>query len=656
MKAVTFFPRNEGTELDSHQGAVLLFEAGRGRLLAVIDATSVTAIRTAAVSGLATRLLAREDAGDLALVGSGVQARTHLEAMRCVRHDPPRPRREQDAASARRPSPSGESKRHGIAITPCATVARGRRRAPTSSAPSTSSREPILRGEWLSPGAHVNAVGSSVAAARELDTAAVVRSRLFVDRRESALERGRRLPASPKKEGAVGDDAHRRRDRRGRRSGTVAGPPRRRRDHALQVARPRDRGPRRGAAHLREGARRPASARSSSSAEAATKPIEPPSRLEEIRAARERASRGSALRTPLVRLDARRAAAEIWLKLENLQPIGSFKLRGAGNAMALAPPGGPRARRLHRERRQHGAGRGLERAAPRRPLHRRRARTRAPQAKLDGDRAARRADRQGAVRPLVAGARRARLSRASTGSSSIPSPIRAVIAGNGTIGLEILEDLPDVDTILVPCGGGGLSCGIAVGGRALCARGAGLRLRGRDGGAALAPRSPRARPSPIDYTRELRRRHRRGGACSRRCGRSRAALLAGSLVVVARGDRRRRARSSRRGTASSPRARAPRPSPPRSPAARRRGKIVCVVSGGNIDAGEARARSSQAADAGSRPTEKRQPPRNTSALKPRFGRTVSGVRDSATSRASTDPGPAVSRAGRARRRPPAAGS
>ena len=63
LKAVTFFPGNEGSELDSHQGAVMLFEAKRGRLLAMIDATSITAIRTAAVSGVATRLLAREDAG-----------------------------------------------------------------------------------------------------------------------------------------------------------------------------------------------------------------------------------------------------------------------------------------------------------------------------------------------------------------------------------------------------------------------------------------------------------------------------------------------------------------------------------------------------------------------------------------------------------------
>ena len=80
LKAITVFPGNHGTELDAHQGAVLLFEAERGRLLAVMDATSITAIRTAAVSGVATRLLARDDAGDLAILGTGVQARTHLEA------------------------------------------------------------------------------------------------------------------------------------------------------------------------------------------------------------------------------------------------------------------------------------------------------------------------------------------------------------------------------------------------------------------------------------------------------------------------------------------------------------------------------------------------------------------------------------------------
>src|SRR5580765_94345 len=80
IKVISVFP-NEGTELESHQGAVLLFEAKRGQLLAVVDASEITAIRTAAVSGLATRLLARREADDLAILGSGTQAGTHLESM-----------------------------------------------------------------------------------------------------------------------------------------------------------------------------------------------------------------------------------------------------------------------------------------------------------------------------------------------------------------------------------------------------------------------------------------------------------------------------------------------------------------------------------------------------------------------------------------------
>jgi alanine dehydrogenase len=204
VKAVTFFPRNEGTDVDSHQGAVLLFEAGRGRLLAMIDATSVTAVRTAAVSGLATRLLAREDAGDLALVGSGVQARTHLEAMLAVR----KIRRVRVASKTLARAKSfadREGKRHAIAIIPCASAEEAVRGADIVCT-VTSSREPVVHGEWLSPGAHVNAVGSSVATAREVDTAAVVRSRLFVDHRESALkEAGDFLIA--RGEGAV-TDAH----------------------------------------------------------------------------------------------------------------------------------------------------------------------------------------------------------------------------------------------------------------------------------------------------------------------------------------------------------------------------------------------------------------------------------------------------------------
>jgi ornithine cyclodeaminase len=85
LKVITYLPSNHGSDRDSHQGAVLLFDTATGALLAVIDASSITAIRTAAASGLATRLLAREDAGDLAVLGSGVQAASHLDAMNAVR-------------------------------------------------------------------------------------------------------------------------------------------------------------------------------------------------------------------------------------------------------------------------------------------------------------------------------------------------------------------------------------------------------------------------------------------------------------------------------------------------------------------------------------------------------------------------------------------
>jgi ornithine cyclodeaminase/alanine dehydrogenase-like protein (mu-crystallin family) len=204
LKAIGYFPSNQGTAEDSHQGAVLLFDADFGRILAIIDATAVTAIRTAAVSGLATKILAREDAGDLAILGSSVQARTHLEAMLLVR----RIRRIRVASRrferARRFAEM-ESRRHGVEIEPL-PEARDAVAGADIVCTVTSSREPVLFGDWISAGAHINAVGSSIPTARELDTVAIVRSALYVDRRESALgESGDFLIA--KKEGAV-DDAH----------------------------------------------------------------------------------------------------------------------------------------------------------------------------------------------------------------------------------------------------------------------------------------------------------------------------------------------------------------------------------------------------------------------------------------------------------------
>ena len=184
-KVVSVFPGNHGTELDSHQGVVLLFEAERGRLVAIADATAITAIRTAAVSGLATRLLARNDAGDLAIFGSGTQARSHLEAMLAVRRIR-RVRIWSRSAENARAFAAREGARHRVTIEVASSAEEAARGADLLCT-ATSSKDPVLRGEWLSPGAHVNAAGSSVASARELDSAAVARASLFVDRRESTL-------------------------------------------------------------------------------------------------------------------------------------------------------------------------------------------------------------------------------------------------------------------------------------------------------------------------------------------------------------------------------------------------------------------------------------------------------------------------------------
>jgi ornithine cyclodeaminase/alanine dehydrogenase-like protein (mu-crystallin family) len=203
IKVISVFFDNEASGLDSHQGAVLLFEPEHGRLVAMIDASSITGIRTAAVSGAATRVLAREDAGDLAMIGSGVQAITHLEAMLAVR-TLRRVRVWSLNPASVRLFAERESKRHGIRV-----EAMGSAREAVEGADiictTTGAKDPVVKGEWLAPGAHINAVGACFPDTRELDTNAVVRSRLVVDRRESALhEAGDFL--IPRKEGAIGDD------------------------------------------------------------------------------------------------------------------------------------------------------------------------------------------------------------------------------------------------------------------------------------------------------------------------------------------------------------------------------------------------------------------------------------------------------------------
>ena len=188
VKLVSLIPRNKPPQYSSHLGLVLLFEAEHGCPVALLDAAEITAIRTAAASGLATRLLARPDAGDLALLGAGEQAQSHLTAMlavRALRRVRVWARDGDRAAEFAR----AEGARHGIVIETAATVPQAVAGADIICT-ETRARDPILLGEQIAPGVHLNLVGSSIAATAEIDTAAVVKSRFFVDYRESTVNEG----------------------------------------------------------------------------------------------------------------------------------------------------------------------------------------------------------------------------------------------------------------------------------------------------------------------------------------------------------------------------------------------------------------------------------------------------------------------------------
>ncbi|MBA3402584.1 MAG: ornithine cyclodeaminase family protein [Actinobacteria bacterium] len=197
LKEIVVTPDNPTRGLDAHQGAVLLHEGATGQLIAVLNASPVTEIRTAAVSAVATRALARSNVEHVAILGAGVQARAHVHAMRAVLDDPEvriwarnLDAAEQLAAEVEAiASPSPDAALLGAEVV-CTT---------------TSSREPIVEHRWLAEGAHINAVGSSIPTARELETETVAASSLYVDRRESTLnESGDYLIAAA--EGAIGPD------------------------------------------------------------------------------------------------------------------------------------------------------------------------------------------------------------------------------------------------------------------------------------------------------------------------------------------------------------------------------------------------------------------------------------------------------------------
>ena len=183
MKVLCLVPSNPSRGLDAHQGLVLVSDGTTGQLRALLDAAPITAVRTAAVSALATRLLARADASTLAIVGTGVQALGHLESIPLVRPI------ERVRIAGRTPERAQEfvaglAGRFPFALEASPSVEAAVRDADVV-VTATSSREPILDRAWLAPGTHVNAVGASQRTHRELDTTTVVDSVLFTDRRQS---------------------------------------------------------------------------------------------------------------------------------------------------------------------------------------------------------------------------------------------------------------------------------------------------------------------------------------------------------------------------------------------------------------------------------------------------------------------------------------
>lgn len=205
LKEVCVFPGNPVIGLDTHLGAVLLHSPHTGELQAVINASAITVIRTAAVTAVATRALARRDASVLAIIGTGAQALGHVRSIPLVRNvrelriagrEPRRSERFAERSAQMMPHLPAKAMRSVEEAVAGADII----------VTVTSSHEPVLRREWISPGAHINLVGSSVSTAREADGATMAAGSLFVDRRESAVnESGDYLFAV--REGAIGPDA-----------------------------------------------------------------------------------------------------------------------------------------------------------------------------------------------------------------------------------------------------------------------------------------------------------------------------------------------------------------------------------------------------------------------------------------------------------------
>lgn len=201
VKLVTFAERNAARGMPTHLATVHLFDPETGALLSIMDGRLITEMRTAAVSAAAARALAKAGAATLALLGSGVQAQSHLAAFKAVRPLARArvwsPTREHREAFARE-----QTERHGIPVEATGSAEEAVRGADLVVV-ATSSRTAVLRGAWLVPGAHVTGVGAFRPDWRELDAETVRRARVYVDSRAgAATEAGDLIQAL--REGAIG--------------------------------------------------------------------------------------------------------------------------------------------------------------------------------------------------------------------------------------------------------------------------------------------------------------------------------------------------------------------------------------------------------------------------------------------------------------------
>ena len=202
VKTLMICPDNPQAAKPAIQGLITLFDLSSGAPLALIDAPSITAIRTAAASAAATRVLAREQASSLTLIGTGLQAETHLQSIMAVRPITQvkvwSRTRENAAAFAQ-----NNSAQYALPITPVDTIEAAVNNADIICT-LTASHQPLIKGQWLKPGVHLNVVGAHTSQSREVDTETIKRSRLFVDLKSAALKEAGDI-LIPLKEKAISD-------------------------------------------------------------------------------------------------------------------------------------------------------------------------------------------------------------------------------------------------------------------------------------------------------------------------------------------------------------------------------------------------------------------------------------------------------------------